>query len=159
MENTFFKWIHLWNAVQIVPSALLITSNSFVNLEFHSRLLQELPSAIFGLVTDTHDALFLRFYFLKSAVVGTVSALKNCQLRIVNWARDLLNQNNFFKWIHFWNIVQIVPSALLTISNSLVNLEFHSRLLQELPSAIFGLSAYTCSTEFCRVLSPEKCNR
>jgi hypothetical protein len=62
----------------------LYNIDSFVNLEFHSRLLQELPSAILGLVTDTHDALFHRFYFLKSAVVGTVSALKNCQLRILS---------------------------------------------------------------------------
>jgi hypothetical protein len=79
-------WIHLWNTVQIVPSALFTTSNSFVNLEFHSSLLQELPSAILGLVTDTHDALFHRFYFLKSALVGTVSAPKNCQL-----SKDLKN--------------------------------------------------------------------
>jgi hypothetical protein len=79
-------WIHLWNTVQIGPSVLLITSNSFVNLEFHSRLLQELPSAILGLVTDVHNALFHSFYFLKSALVGTVSAPKNCQL-----SKDLKN--------------------------------------------------------------------
>jgi hypothetical protein len=45
-RNTFSKWTLLWNTLQALPSALLKPSNPFTNLEFHSRLLQKLPSAI-----------------------------------------------------------------------------------------------------------------
>jgi len=45
-EMPFRSWLSFCNTIQIVPSALWILSNSFVNLEFYSLLLRELPSAI-----------------------------------------------------------------------------------------------------------------
>jgi hypothetical protein len=134
-----------------------------VNPESHSGLLNELPSAILALsLFNLNPIVLLYNVFQKAQKARTVPAPNAIWGLVKKLDAELWRSDMYLITVGEWsekptseNQLQILPSALLK-NWTRINPEFHSGLLQELPSAILALSLFNLTILCHDIISSKK---